>query len=388
MYAYNGDHIMDIYDINGNKQSVTRRVTTKLLTDPEYRVVNDDLYRLVWADDFDGSDIDKNYWSDVHIVNRCTNRYQAWTDYYVKNSILHLKIKEDAPNRYIDLPDNGSVAIDGIQTGSANYLHIVDPAHHDVNPFWGFIVQEGYWECRFKTFKSVGGTHTAWWAIGIQDGEYEQHPRAEIDITEILGLASNRLPHGLHKLTDKDVTPFYTTTDVDVNFADDYNIVGFLWENGVMKWYVNGELVDTQTDINTPQYPMIMILSAYKRISGTGWTGNADTGLGEVEFCVDYIKVYKKATSQAERKVTVSAQTPIEIDGTTKDLTIDSDRGCPICFPSYVYINWSDGTRTEHWVKWDAVKPTYSDFITNESTFSWHGFVYDLGIDAYATITF
>ena len=249
------------------------------------------------------------------------------------------------------------------------------------------LVQEGYWECRLKVFKATGGAHTSWWAVGIQDGLNANYPRAEIDMTETWASATNKLPHGVHKQTDNNVTESYRTTDVNVDFATDYHTVGFLWENGVMKWYVDGTLVDTM-NINTPQYPMMIFLAAYKRISGSGWTGDADTTLGDVEFCVDYMKIYKKATSVSSTTLSITGQQGIYIDGSTQDMTIDSDRGCPICFPSYVYMNWTDGTRTEHWVKWDATRDTFANYITNHTDFQWHGYVYNLGLDVYATITF
>ena len=69
-------------------------------------------------------------------------------------------------------------------------------------------------------------------------------------------------------------------------------------------------------------------------------------------------------------------------------MAISDDRGCPVCFPSYVYVNWSDGTRTEHWVKWQAVKDTYRTKMTNEESFTWDGYVYGLGIDVVANVNY
>lgn len=385
---------MSVYNINGASSSVynidgnllVSDASVGFVTKPTYKTVNGSQYRLVWHDEFEGDDINNSFWNDVHFISRVTNRYQAWTDYYLKDSLLRLRIKKDAPNRYLtDDPDN-DIAVTAIQTGQHNKLHITSPFHHDVNPFWGLLTQEGYYECRFKAFKG-SGTHTSWWCVGIQDGLYTDSPRAEIDITEILGNATTNLPHGQHKQQDSSCTESYTTTAAGVDFATDFHTVGFLWENGVMKWYVDGALLDTK-NINTPQYPVMHSLAAYKRRSGTGWTGAADQTLGDLEFLVDYLRIYKKATTQATGDVSISSYTPVVISASTSDMTIDIQRGCPICFPSYVYVNWSDGSRTEHWVKWQAVKDTYTDKMNNETSFDWDGYVYELGIDIVANVNY
>lgn len=385
VYDINGN-TSRVYDVNGNVMASGSDSSVGYVTKPEYKNVNGDLYRLVWHDEFDGDDLDKNYWNDVQFIGTKLNRYQSWTDYYLADSKLHLRIKSDAPDCFID-DANNNIAQSIIMTGQQNKLHILSPAYHDVNPFWGLISQEGYYEHRFKMFKATGGCHVSLWTVGIQDGLNSDTALAEIDITEVLANATTNLPHGQHRQGDSACTESYTTTATSVDFATDFHTVGFLWENGVMKWYVDGTLVDTK-NINTPQYPMIFLFAVYKRISGTGWTGEADTTLGDVEYQVDYFRIYKKATSQATNDVTVSNYTPININASTADMTIDNERGCPISFPSYVYVNWSDGTRTEHWVKWQVVKDTYRAKMTNRQSFAWDGYVYGLGIDVVANVNY
>lgn len=389
IYDVNGNTTSAVYDINGNLIGGGSVAPTDnnsgYVTEPTYITVDNSPYRLVWHDEFEGSDIDKNFWNDVQFISVRTNRYQAWTDYYLNNSRLHVRIKKDAPNSYgSDI--SGDVAQSMVTTGQHNKLHVTSPFHHDVNPFWGLLTQEGYYECRFKVFKG-SGTHTSWWCVGIQDGLYTDSPRAEIDITEILGRATTDLPHGQHKQQDSSCSESYNTTATNVDFATDFHTVGFLWENGVMKWYVDGTLVDTM-NINTPQYPVMHFLAAYKRRSGSGWTGAADPTLGDVEFQVDYLRIYKKATSQLTDTITISGYNPIAINARNVNMNIDSERGCPICFPSYVYVNWSDGTRTEHWVKWQAVQETYQSYMANETSFEWDGYVYGIGLDIVASISY
>ena len=381
------------YDIDGNKvcDDSEKDRTVGYVVKPQYKTMNGNNYRLVWHDEFEEDDLDKNYWEDQYIINSVKNRYQAQSDYYLENSIVHIRLKKDAPNRYATYVGEETprdIAHSSLQTGEIDRLHTL-ANNHDVNPFWGLLTQEGYWECRMKVFKATGGCHTAWWCVGIQDGLNFDVTMAEIDVTEILGHETNRLPHGQHKQADDSVTELYRTTDLTVDLATEFHTVGFLWENGIYKWYVDGLLVDTMT-INTPQYPVMHLLSAYKTRSGSNWTGEADPSLRtkDVEFQIDYLRIYKKATSVSSGDVTIDHYSAINIDGANSNMSIDVDRGCPLCFPSYVYVYWSDGSRTEHWVKWQAVQETYNDKMTNHQSFEWAGYVYGLGIDVAANISY
>ena len=55
--------------------------------------------------------------------------------------------------------------------------------------------------------------------------------------------------------------------------------------------------------------------------------------------------------------------------------------------PLYCYINWSDGSRTEHWVKWDRFDDKKKEILDNGGILNWHGVVYGIGTQIKATIT-
>lgn len=384
-----------VYDIYGNKisEGSSSESSVGFVTSPNYITVNDNSYRLVWHDEFEDKDLNKSYWIDDNFISRVEKRTDAWTDYYLRDGKLYLRIKADAPGRFPDDPSR-DFATSLVKTGAKNRLHITTPFYHDINPFWGLLVQEGYWECKFKVFTASSGCHVAWWAVGIQDGLNDTNPRAEIDIYESPSHLTSYLRHGIIRWTDSNCMDQFEKgnggggTPLNVDFATDFHTLGFLWENGVLKWYVDGVLVDTMTG-NTPQYPMIMLLSSYKMLRGSGVGGQADPTINEdKEVAFEYLRVYKKATSESENAVHIESYTPITINGRTQTMTIDDDRGCPICFPSYVYVNWSDGTRTEHWVRWDAVKDTYRTKMTNQQSFTWDGYVHGLGIDIVANVNY
>lgn len=352
------------------------------LTKPIYKEVEGEQYRLIYNEDFDGTDIDRNYWTDSHFISRVAKRYKSWTDYYLKDSILHLRIREDAPARG---GATGDKAVSAIQTGEKNALHITSPLYHDVNPFLGFISQEGYYEARLK-FIEGSGTSAGWWTVGVQDTSKQAY---EIDIAEILGKSVNVFTHGTHANGDTDLTGLdsYHYTNSPVNLAADFVKIGFLWEKNSLKWYINDSLVDTM-NITTPEYPAITFFSCYRVLSGTdNWMGDADTTLGELDFQVDYFKVYKKATTKSTNNVIMSNINPITIN-IGSIYNIDDDRGCISTMPSYCYVNWNDGSRTEHWVKWDTLNKTKENNITNRTPFTWNGLIHGLGKTATCNVTF
>lgn len=364
----------NIGNISGNNSS-----NNGFLTKPIYKEVEGEQYRLVYNEDFDGTDIDRNYWIDDYMISRVEDAYESYSDVYVEDSILHIRIKKDMGIR----TSSKNLAVSSIQSAQKNGLHMPDYLNHDVRPFFGIIGQEGYYECRMKVFK-CGGSHTAWWTAGVQD---TLNQTAEFDITEILGNNTTVLPHNLYPNKDTNCTQLTNNnTPCNVDLSTDFHTIGFLWEDGILKWFVDGEEIDSHTNINTPQYPMMFFLTAYRCQSGSYWGGSYDSSVEDVEFLVDYMKIYKKATSISDKDVTFVNQIPITIEETTNAYTLDKNTGIIKGMPSYCYLNWSDGTRTEHWVKWDRFNNSKKSILENGGQLIWNGRVHILGINVTATI--
>lgn len=394
MYTYNGGEAGAIYDYQGNVVETGGGVSCGWLTRPEYKTVDGNPYRLVWHDEFDGKELDRNFWNENYYISNVQNRYQAQTDYRFEDSILKLRCRKDAPPRYLDRPTNVT-ATSSIMTAEFNDTYASAQRYHDIDPFWGLLTQEGYYEMRLKLWQAQSGTCNVWWLMGIQDAIHTKarmDGRGEVDILEFLQKTPTKFPHGQHPNADTSITEMYRNTETGIDLTAAFHTVGFLWENGAYKWYLDGTLIDTMSGITIISYPVYHVISAYKVISGgeADWKGPADPELAlrDVEFEIDYLRIYKKATTQATTDVTISGYTPITINAATADMEIDPDRGCPYQFPSFVYVNWSDGTRTEHWVKWDSVRDTYTNKMTNEQDFDWSGYVYELGINVVANVNY
>ena len=201
----------NIGNISGNNSS-----NNGFLTKPIYKEVEGEQYRLVYNEDFDGTDIDRNYWIDDYMISRVEDAYESYSDVYVEDSILHIRIKKDMGIR----TSSKNLAVSSIQSAQKNGLHMPDYLNHDVRPFFGIIGQEGYYECRMKVFK-CGGSHTAWWTAGVQD---TLNQTAEFNITEILGNNTTVLPHNLYPNKDTNCTQLTNNnTPCNVDLSTDFH---------------------------------------------------------------------------------------------------------------------------------------------------------------------
>jgi beta-glucanase (GH16 family) len=321
------------------------------------------------------------------LISRVHPRYLSYGKHDISNSILSLIVE---PNSTVKsgVGDLASAsipqAVSCVQSIEKNILHLTSPANHDVNPFYGFIAQEGYYEIKCRCPKG-SGVHSAFWLVGLQD-KIEQ--RYEVDIVEYHGQWATKFPHGSHNNgSETDVTENYPSNYVEIpnNLNDEFHTIGFLWESNKMTWFFDGELLD-ELEATMPQYPMGMILSLHQRKYGTSWTGQADNTLGTLKFEIDYIKVYKEASYKLS-KLSITGQDSISVKATSS-YKIDDDLGILTDMPSYCRINWNDGSKTEHHVKWEIFNNTIKENLDNGTPFTWYGYVDELDLTVSASITF
>lgn len=374
-------------EITSGSSTIEINATGKKYNSTEYKTLGNKLYRLVFDDDFDGKYLDKNTWTDNYLISRANPRYLTYGKHKIENSVLSLIVE---PNSTVksgvgDLSEaTNALAVSGVQSIEKNQLHLTNLSYHDVNPYYGFVCQEGYWEIKCRC--PIGsGVHSAFWLVGIQD---QISQRYEVDIIEYKGNTSLQFPHGSHNNgNEPDVTDNYpsTYTQLNSNLSEEFHTIGWLWESDGMTWYLDGVQLD-YLSATMPQYPMGIILSLYQRKYGTGWTGDADNTLGNLSFDIDYIKVYKPSNYELE-SVSITGQDPITIEvGST--YTINDDFGTLSDMPSYCRINWTDGSKTEHHVKWEILTNAIKENLDQRNSFLWNGYVDDLGYSVSASISF
>lgn len=326
--------------------------------DVVYKTINDKLYRQVFYDDFDNDSLDKNYFIDRYLPS-WTTKPLSKAKYDISNSVLSLKIEE---NQEAWCNADGTLRVTGIMTGVRDGLHKFNNScsiKNNYETYWGLIAKNGYFETRCKAI-NCGGMHVAWWLIGIQDKTYDdgRTQTAEIDAFEIIGGGDAKsFLINLHNVGNSNITKTVTENNIGVDLSVDFHVYGMEWttdENGLstLDFYIDGTKIKTITSTNL-DYPFVQLLSVYEYPDGA-WHGAFDsTKPYPKSFDIDYLKLYKQANEQVS-DLKVTSIEPINLNLETNSCNTD-DYGVLIGLPSYVTLNYNDGSRTENYVMWQRV---------------------------------
>lgn len=340
-------------------------------------------YRLIFEDDFNGSDINRGVWSSDYRAAYYNPWYVCASDYWVKDSVLSLRVKGD--KRTLDSA-SWPAAVSGVQS-------VQSPApgsNNDFRPFYGFVSQEGYYELRCRMYAgleaTLDGSHFAWWMTGVDD---DNGKNVEYDIIEHFGNAPKVANLNVYANSDSDIpasTRKAYTADFDIGI--DWHTWGFLWEEDQLTVWLDGTQIISMT-CTTPRYPMMQWLTAYRSLGERGgyWAGEYDPNQPDMISEIDYLRIYKKADSVSSEPVTVTSIDPVEVAVTAGEYTINSTSGRLTAVPLHCYVHWSDGTRTEHIVRYLALNHDQIDILDGGGTFTMPGVAMGVGLDVTATIT-
>lgn len=240
-------------------------------------------YRLVWEADFSGERLDPADWNpECHQPGWVNHELQEYTpdpeNISLKNRQLILKAVKNPDGTYT----SGRVSTQG---------------KHDFT--------YGIFEARMKVPKGKGYL-PAFWLMTTDEDTYGQWPRCgEIDIMEVLGHETDTTYATLHfGIPHKQCQGTYTLAKG--SFSDDFHTFALKWEPGRLRWYVDGDLMFTETDwycrreetgaVPYPapfDHPFYIILNL---AVGGDWPGDPDenTDFEQEAFVVDYVKVYQE----------------------------------------------------------------------------------------------
>ncbi|MEP2650941.1 MAG: family 16 glycosylhydrolase [Paraglaciecola sp.] len=200
--------------------------------------VAEDGWQLVWSDEFDGSEIDESKWShEINCNGGGNNEKQCYTDSeensFVENGVLNIVAKAE---------NNETLPY------SSARLRTVDKGD------WTY----GRFEIRAKAPSGQG----AWPAIWMlpTDYVYGGWPHSgEIDIFEAVNLgvplddgngsvesAVHGTMHYGQSWPNNDYSGLDYALPEGANPADDFHVYAIEWEQGEIRWYVDGVLYQTQ----------------------------------------------------------------------------------------------------------------------------------------------
>ena len=242
-----------------------------------------DGYKILWADEFEGSKLNNKIWLREE-------RPVGWTN---EESQEYVK---DEKNGFIR---DGKFVIKGIENPKGIYtsckLRNTDK----------YAFKYGRIETRAKVPEGKG-LWPAIWMMPEKESLYGQWPKCgEIDIMEVLG-DQTELAYGTVHYGEPHAEKQGTVTLTNGTFASDFHDFAVEWEPGKMEWFIDGQsyLVvtdwfsaenDIEKDWPAP-FNQKFCIQMNLAIGGT-WPGYPEIGadyMDKAEFEIDYVRVYQK----------------------------------------------------------------------------------------------
>lgn len=338
-------------------------------------------YRLIFEDDFDGTDINKDIWSSDYRAAYYKPWYTCGSDYWVEDSILNLRV---CTNKRTLGGASWAAAVSGVQSVQSSS----PDAKNDFRPFYGFVSQEGYYELKCRMYAgldaTLDGSHFAWWMTGVDDDNGKD---CEYDMIEHFGLAPKVANLNVYGNKDTDIPTSRKAYTADFDIGTDWHTWGFLWEEGCLTLWLDDKQI-VSMNCTTPNYPMMQWLTAYRSLGERAnyWAGEYDPNQPDMISQIEYLRIYKKVDTISTEPVTVVSYDPINVNITAGEYTINPTSGRLTAVPLHCYVYWNDGSRTEHIVRYDVLRDEQISILDNGGTFKLSGFAMGIGIPIEATI--
>ncbi len=261
-------------------------------------------WKLVWADEFDGTELDRTKWD--FRLNFWGKPFEAYTDEgVVLDGKSHIELHR--------VEKNGRYASPQLQTGS-NSFDI--PSDKTENDFWPLGVLEapkfahryGYYECRCKFQKDPETMWSAFWIqspsigtrfepewCGIESDVMEYFHDKEITSGNIMG--------GYTKQFTEEARVKYNFEETE----DGWHYFGLDWQPDGYTFYFDGK-VTARSDNKVSHVPEFILLTTEVVGYRPSWTKKIKSGEIKPEdlpcnikgefvddaFIVDFVRVYDK----------------------------------------------------------------------------------------------
>ena len=260
--------------------------------------MNDD--RLEFADDFDGSELDRTRWIPAHLP-QWSSRAQAAARYGVAEGRLTLRIDRDQQPWCPEF--DGPTKVSSLQTGVfsgpagspigqhrfSDRVLVREPQH----PERLYTPMYGSFQVRAKAIADPG-VMVAFWMIGYED--LPEHS-GEICVCEIFGRDVEPghvgVGLGVHPFGDPLLRDDFerVTLQIDATELHDYAAE---WAPDAVRFFVDGVLVKVTEQ--SPAYPMQLMLGVYEfdDAETTGSESEPDGARYPKEFVVDYVRGFAR----------------------------------------------------------------------------------------------
>lgn len=243
-------------------------------------------WKLVWSDEFDAPKIDPAKWEfEINAKGGGNNELQYYTDRAENARIEDGKLVIEARREEFTGPE-----------GTRSYTSARMRTQN-----------KGDWKYgRFEIRARLPQTQGLWPAIWMlpTDWAYGGWPHSgEIDIMELLGHETNKVYGTLH-YTDLAGKHTHTGTHFVLpagNFVDEFHTFTVEWDEREFRWYVDGQLYQTQTQWQNSKapYPAPFDQRFHLLLNvavGGNWPGNPnESTVFPQRMEVDYVRVYERS---------------------------------------------------------------------------------------------
>ncbi|PYE17982.1 glycosyl hydrolase family 16 [Williamsia limnetica] len=223
---------------------------------------------LVFAEEFDGPELDPGIWLP-HYLPAWSSRSETAATYSISDSCLRLSIPvhqrrwladSHAPLRVSGVQSgNGSGPVGGTAGQQPPYEGAVV---HEAQPeFAGWTPSGGYLEMRMRATISPRSMF-AWWMVGLEDIPARS---GEICVAEIFGDTVTSQPSaavgtGLHPFRDPDLLDDFVAQPLPIDVTQ-FHTYAVDWTPESVSFFVDDEFIRRCPD--PPTYPMQMMLAVF-----------------------------------------------------------------------------------------------------------------------------
>lgn len=267
----------------------------------KYKPVDLTGYELVWSDEFDGRELDRDKWNDAQNVDTlhwgAVRRGGYWHKdmVSVSDGCLHLAV------RYVD-EDRAALYGGDYKAGwyTAMITTWLSNPDNKEEPDEFF---RGYYEVRCK-LPAGEGLWSAFWLMNgrVYNEDGDGRDGTEIDVFESFGypkgewMMANAVSSNLHWDGYNDAHKSFHVGEFYANDPyKEFNTYGVKWTENEYIFYVNGMECARTAKGGVSQNPEYLILS--NEIAGENGVasgrGDITTNADGVEFTVDYVRVYQ-----------------------------------------------------------------------------------------------
>ena len=257
-------------------------------TDPDALTPDPNLlddYELVFADEFNGSELDSTKWNTSYL----------WGDQLVINSEeqFYVDINNKPDFGYNPFTFDGeSLTINSIKTPDELRSKAMDMDYLSgvITSYDAFKFTYGYAEVRAKMTHGRG-YWPAFWLLNA----YYVDDKPEIDIMEFIGDNQDAVYATYHYFdADDQLRSTKSQPTPGVDYTNGWHTYSVDWRPGTLVFYIDGLEVHRVTDAKVSRQEMYVIANT---AMGGWWAGAPDESTPfPGEFKMDYIRVYQRNT--------------------------------------------------------------------------------------------